>query len=88
MARYEPLKAAAEEAAGRFRDLTDAIKAEATAANPGVTAMSLSGAPGLPPLNLTWVESWRIDSKALKEAEPLTYVRFARKSGRWELRAL
>lgn len=88
MARYDGLKAAAEEATARFKDLTDAIKAEAAAGHPGASAMTLAGGPGLPALSLTWVQRWSIDSRALKEAEPLTYVRYARQSGRWELRAL
>lgn len=88
MARYAALKAEAEGAAGRLKDLTDAIKAEATGAYPGVTALTLSGGPGLPSLALTWVESWRVDAKALKEADPRTYVTYAVKSGRWELRSL
>lgn len=87
LARYEPLKAAAEEAASRFKDLTDAIKAEVTSANPGVTSLALGAGPGMPVLLLTWVEQWRVDSKRLKEESPVTYVRYAKKSGRWELRA-
>lgn len=85
LASYEVLKAAAEEAAGQFRAVTDAIKAEA-AAGTGATSIAISGAPGLPRLRMTWRESWRLDSKLLKETDPATYARYAVKSGSWELR--
>lgn len=88
LAAYESVKAAAEEAAGRFKSVTDAIKAELTAAHPKVTDMVLTGSPGLPALRLAWVESWRLASRKLKEEDPLTYVKYAEKGGHWELRAL
>ena len=88
LATYESVKANAEEAAARFKSLTDAVKAELSAEHPGITDMVLTGAPGLPALRLAWVESWRLASKRLKEEDPLTYVKYAEKSGHWELRAL
>lgn len=88
LGRYEMEKAAAEESASRFKDLTDAIKAEARAMYPGATALSLAGGPGLPVLGLTWIESWRFDAKQLKADDPHTYVRYAVKGGKWELRKL
>lgn len=88
LASYEAEKAASDEASARFRNVTDAIKAEATHLFPGATALTLAGGPGMPVLAITWVESWRVDTKAMKESDPLTYVRYAKKSGHWELRAL
>jgi hypothetical protein len=88
LASYEPLKAAAEEAASRFKAVTDALKAELPALAPeGTTAITLSGAPGLPVLHQTWVSSWKFDVKQLKADDPVTYVRYASKGGHWELRA-
>lgn len=88
LAAYESVKASAEEAASRFKTLTDAVKAELSAAHPGATDMVLTGAPGLPALRLAWVESWRLAAKRLKEDDPHTYVKYAEKNGHWELRAL
>ena len=88
MARYDMLKAEYEEAKARWEELTGAIKAEGTAASPGATAMTLAGPPGMPALSLTYVESWRLDSKRLKEEDPRTYVQYAKKTAHWELRAL
>lgn len=88
LAMYEPLKAAAEEAASRFKAVTDALKAELPALAPeGTAAITLSGVPGLPVLHQTWVETWRLDSKQLKADDPVTYVRYAVKGGHWEVRA-
>jgi hypothetical protein len=50
--------------------------------------MTLAGPPGMPALSLTYVESWRLDSKRLKEEDPRKYVQYAKKSAHWELRAL
>jgi hypothetical protein len=86
-ASYDALKAAVTEAKERYETLTEAIKAELATAHPGVPGITLAGGPGMPVLQLTWVESWRFDSKRFKEDDPLTYVRYAKKSEHWELRA-
>jgi hypothetical protein len=86
LAAYEPAKAAAEEASGRYKAITDAIKAELASANPGVREMLLSGMPGLPQLRMTWVEPLRFDTKRFKEDHPVEYVRYTRQGGNWDLR--
>lgn len=88
LASYEAVKAASDEASGRLENLKDAIKAEVTAAYPGVPALTLAGGPGMPVLSMTYVTSWRFDSKKLKDDDPHTYVRYARQGGHWELRVL
>jgi hypothetical protein len=88
LAAYEPAKAAAEEAAARFKAVTDAIKTETTAGLPeGVQRASIAGAPGLPRLKLSWIISYRFDSKRFKEECPEMYVRYEKQAGFWELRA-
>lgn len=87
LASYEPAKAAAEEAAERFRAVTDAIKAETAAACPdGTTRASLAGAPGLPRLKMTWLTPWRFDSKRFREEQPAMYVKYEKQGGFWEIR--
>lgn len=86
LASYEGAKAAAEEATARFEAITGAIKAELSSAYPGTGDISLSGAPGLPRLKMTWLHPWRFDSKRLKEENPLMYVRYAKQGGHYELR--
>jgi hypothetical protein len=87
LASYESAKAAAEEAASRFKTITDALKADLSGAYPGVEGMTLSGAPGLPRLSMSWRKSWRVDTRRLKEEQPLLYVQYAVQSGTWDLRA-
>lgn len=88
LASYEPLKAAAEEAAGRFKAVTDAIKAELPDARPGAPELTLTGAPGMPALSLTWKRPWKFDTGQFKKDHPLLYVTYASQGGHWELRAL
>lgn len=85
-AAYPDLKAAADEAARRLKACTDGIKAELTALNGETHRFRLSTA-GLPSLDLSYVERWNFDSKKLKAEDPTTYVRYAKKSGAWTLRA-
>lgn len=87
LASYESAKAAAQEAADRFEAITDAIKNEMTAAAPnGTTVITLSGAPGLPQLKMTWKRPWRFDSKRFKAEHPRMYVQYEKQGGNWELR--
>lgn len=87
-AAYADAKAAADEAASRLKVVTDGIKAELVAQAPeGQMKIGLSGVFG-PALQLTYSESWRIDSTKLKAEDPVTYVRYAKKSGSWSLRVV
>lgn len=64
----------------RREELRDAIKAELLRALPeGGKALILTS-PHLPPLKLSLVTSWRIDSKKLKAADPYTYAKYAKQS--------
>jgi hypothetical protein len=84
-AMYETLKANKDEAEKQLKAVTDAIKSEVSAMLPqGSTAATITGQAG-PPLALTWVESWRLDSRKMKAEDPETYVRYATKSGTWKL---
>lgn len=84
-ASYADLKAASDEAAKRLKSVTDAIKAELAAAEPGQERVELRGQSG-PPLRMTYVESWRLDSKRLKAEHLDVWVRYAVKGGSWQLR--
>ena len=87
-AAYADAKAAADEAGSRLKLITDGIKAELVAQAPeGHTRIGLRGEHG-PALQLTYSESWRIDATKLKAEDPVTYVRYAKKSGSWSLRAI
>lgn len=86
-AAYAERKAAADAATSELKAVVDGIKAELANAAPGAERVDLVG-PGLPPLGLRHVESWRLDSRALKAADPETYVRFARQSHSWALKPL
>ena len=88
LASYDSAKAAAEESAARFKAITDGIKAEAGGVNPKATDISVSGAPGLPRLKLTWKRPWKFDTGRFKEENPLLYVTYATQGGHWELRAV
>lgn len=96
--RLEQLHAAHEQAkadaaAADLKALTDALKAELSAyvtsgpGRPQVDLVPPAGA-GYRPLRLSYVESWRVDARKLKAEDPETYVRYAKKSGAWVLKAL
>lgn len=85
-AAYADAKAAADDATEKLKAITDAIKLELSQAAPeGATKVDLVG-PG-PSLRLSWSETWRFDSRRFKAEDPETYVRYAKKSGAWTLRA-
>lgn len=84
-ASYPELKARAKAAAAALKDCTDAIKLELTTAAPGASRVDLVGGQFGPALQLTYSESWRIDSTRLKEEQPALYVTYAKKSGSWSL---
>lgn len=84
---YADAKARADEASAQLKAITDAIKTELTALAPiGETRIALQSEAG-PRLRLTYSEAWRLDSKRLKAEVPETWVRYAKKSGSWTLRA-
>jgi hypothetical protein len=88
LAAYAVVKPQADELADRLKALTDGIKAELAAAAPSETKVDVAH-PALPQaLRLSYTERWDLDTRRMKAEEPETYVRFARKSGRWELRGV
>ena len=86
-AAYADAKAAVDAAGEQLKAITDAIKVELTAVDPNERRFELVPANGVQarPLQLTYVESWRVDSTKLKREDPETYVRYAKKSGSWRL---
>jgi hypothetical protein len=89
LAVYDDEKAAAAEAAERFKAVTDALKAEmAAAVPPGTEDMTLIGAAHLPRLRLSWRRPWRFDSDKFREENPYLFVKYSKQGGHWELRAM
>jgi hypothetical protein len=87
LAAYSTEKAAAEEAASRFKAVTDALKAEISAMAPGAEDAIASGAANLPKLRLSWRRAWHFKTDAFKAENPYLYVKYSQQSGHWELRA-
>jgi hypothetical protein len=84
-ALYEAKKAAKDQAETELKAVTDAIKREMYELLPeGATSATITGQAG-PTLAMTYVETWRFDSKRFKADDPHTYVRYANKSGTWKL---
>lgn len=81
---YHEAKAEADAANQRLRAVTDALKAELVGTDPQTRLITLTS-PGVLPLRLTWVESWRMDTKRLKAEKPDVYVTYAQQSGSWRL---
>lgn len=86
-AQFADAKSAAKEADDRLKAITDGIKAELAAAEPGQGKVELRSPVG-PPLRMTYVESWRMDTKRLKAERPDVYVSYAVQGGSWQLRAV
>ncbi|PXY33584.1 hypothetical protein BAY59_10915 [Prauserella coralliicola] len=87
-AAYALAKPLADEAAEKLKAITDAIKVELTTAAPGEQSVDLVSEHLPKPLRAQYKETWRFDSKRLKADDPHLYVRYAKKSGSWELRAV
>lgn len=81
------LKPQADELAARLKALNDAIKLELIEAAPDSTAIEVRGTSG-PALRLVHSTSWRLDSTRLKAVDPVTWVRYAKQSGSWTLKAV
>jgi hypothetical protein len=87
-AQYDMAKAEAEKAATDLKAITDAIKLELVNAAPGETSIDLVSDDLVKPLRLVAVTSWRVDATKLKKEAPETYVRYAKQSTSWTLRAV
>lgn len=89
LATYADLKPQADEIAERLKTVTDGIKAELIAASPdGTRRINVTHPVLAVPLRLSYVESWRLDTKRLKTEHPAVYVAYATKGGKWELRGV
>jgi hypothetical protein len=88
LAVYAQLKPQADELATRLKSVTDGIKAELQAAAPEARKIDVAHPALAQPLRLSYVESWRLDSKKLKAENPALYVQYALKGGKWELRGV
>lgn len=84
-ARFDALKARADETAAELKAVKDAIKTE-LAEQAGDDGEAVLRSPHLAaPLRLHPVTSWRVDAKGLKAGDPQTYVRWAVQSTTWRL---
>jgi hypothetical protein len=88
LAEYERLKPVVDAAAAHLKTVTDAIKVEATAVTPGATRVDISSPVLSTPLRLQAKTSWRLDTKRMKQENPLLYVTYAYQSTAWELRSV
>jgi hypothetical protein len=88
LATYAHLKPQADETAERLDMLKAAIKAELQAQAPDALKIDVAHEALPQTLRLSYVESWTLDTRAMKAEDPAAYVRFARKGGRWELRGV
>lgn len=87
-AQYATAKAEADRANEILKAITDAIKLEVTQLAPdGEQKVDLRSQHG-PALRLAYTETWRFDSTRFKRDNPEAYVRYAKKSGAWSLRAV
>jgi hypothetical protein len=87
---YDDAKKRAEAAVAEFEEVRDGLKAELTALQlpEGTNRVVLQGGNGRVPLVLKWKTSFRLDSRALKAADPGTYVKYGRSVGYWQLERL
>lgn len=93
-AAYKLAKPRADEAKRSLEQIVDAIKVELT----NVVADDPAYQQGEPvvctadvlvePLRMFYVKSWYLDTKALKELDPHTYVKWAQQRGVWKLQAV
>lgn len=87
LTQLEAAEAAAREASDRAKSLKTRIESELTAAHPGIEVYDIQGSPFRSPRTLTWVNTVRLDTPAMKRLYPEIYSRLAVFGGRWELRA-
>jgi len=85
-AEWARLKPQLEELTKRVDELSKAIKTETMAAAPEGSSEVILRHPSLDtPYRVHPVETWRLDSKSMKAADPVAYVRWSKKSTSWRL---
>jgi hypothetical protein len=85
-AEYAALEPQVKENVARLEAIKTGIKSELAKAAQGQPEVLLTSSYLTKPLQMRHVESWRIDARRMKAEDPLTYVQWAVKSDRWELR--
>lgn len=85
---YNLAKPRADQAMRSFEQIKDAIKAELANAAPGETRVDLVGEVLDCPLRMTVQQRWYVDTKGMKAADPLTYVKWAKQRTVYDLRAV
>lgn len=84
---YDEAKATADAATARAEDLKASIKAALGAVAPEGTTRISADAPALGlAYEMKWIEKTDLDTKRMKVEDPVTYAKWARKGGYWELR--
>ena len=78
-ARLEPL-------VERFGEIKEALKIKLTGLYPGQKTISYTHPALTAPMRLVYISRWGLDTGRMKAESPETYARFAKQSGRWELR--
>lgn len=86
-AAYPEAKSRADAAAAELKAITDGIKLELQTLAPEEQKLALNGPDG-PALTLVYSETWRFDSTRFKKEHAEEYVRYAKKSGSWTLKAV
>lgn len=86
VAQYDLSLAERDKAKEAHDAIVAGIKSELANAAPGESSVDVASPELTQPLRLIAVESWRVDSKLLKDREPETYVRYAKQSTSWTLK--
>lgn len=86
-AAYASAKAESDEASARLKLITDGIKSELQTLAPGEEKLTLSGDDG-PTMTLVCTSTARFDSTRFKREHPEEYVRYAKFSDSWTLKAI
>lgn len=87
-AAYPSAKAGYDAAEAHLKMITTAIKAELAERAPGAPKVDLNAPHLLTPLRYQSRTSWGLDTTKLKAEAPEIYVRYAKQSTCWELRAV
>lgn len=87
-ARFDAAHTAKSLAEETLKELSDAIKGELSRLHPGEREVILTSPHLASPLQMLAVDQWRIDSKRLKQADPVAWALYAKQITSWRLGAL
>lgn len=82
---YTQIKPLADQYAAQLKEITDAIKYELAQAAPGSEQVVLNSQYLDKPLRMSHRVEWRLNSKQLKQEDPVTWVKYARQVESWRL---